>query len=235
VAVDPFRSDLEAAHAKIARLEQDKVELELRASVAEESARRARRPIEAPAGRTKLILVAVAIVGTVGAILGTVVFSRTTVASGQPPAATGSDSRDQPGIAIAGHAEATGTSTGATERACECEPGDPLCSCADSQHSGRAYPFDRRADMAVLDVWERLVSALGTVDLGSCRDTSGHVSGTGHAKVTFAATGHVLRAEVDAPPYVGTRTGTCIEAAYGRLTVPAFAGAPLTVGKTFTL
>ncbi|MDB4992724.1 MAG: virulence associated protein [Myxococcaceae bacterium] len=237
--MDPFRSDLEAAHAKIARLEQDKVELERRASTAEESARGLREgaTVEARAGRTKVILLTVAILGIVGAILTTAVFARPIVASVPPPPTIGSASQDQPGIAIAGRAvaKATGTSTGATDQTCGCEPGDPLCSCIDSPNGGRASPLDRRADMALLDRWERLVSALGTVDLAPCRDTSGRVSGTGHAKVTFAPTGHALRAEVDAPPYAGTRTGTGIEAAFGRMTVPAFAGAPLTVGKSFTL
>jgi hypothetical protein len=53
-------------------------------------------------------------------------------------------------------------------------------------------------------------------------------------EVTFPPSGSVSRVDVEAP-YAGTATGACIAQPYRGASVPAFAGGPLSVGKTFAI
>ena len=85
-----------------------------------------------------------------------------------------------------------------------------------------APPFDRAA----------AARALG-ISMASCKRAGGP-SGAGHVKVTFQPNGSVSAVEVD-PPYSNTATGTCVAQRYRGTSVPPFAGAPLAVGKTFTI
>jgi hypothetical protein len=81
-------------------------------------------------------------------------------------------------------------------------------------------PFDRTA----------AVQALEGVDLASCTVKRGL---EGHVTITFDPTGHVTKAVVDRGPFVSTRTGRCIAAKYRRVSIPAFEGDPVRVGKKF--
>lgn len=87
-------------------------------------------------------------------------------------------------------------------------------------------PFDRGAAAA----------ALRTVveGVGSCRRPSGP-SGDGHVTVTFRNDGAVDHVEVDRPPYQGTPVGACVASKFKLARVPAFGGAPITVGKSFSI
>jgi predicted Zn finger-like uncharacterized protein len=85
-----------------------------------------------------------------------------------------------------------------------------------------ATPFDRAAAARALD----------SVALSACRSGA---SGQGHVVVTLQPSGAASNADVDAPPYAGTEQGRCIARAYRNVKVPAFSGAPVTVGKRFTL
>jgi hypothetical protein len=86
-------------------------------------------------------------------------------------------------------------------------------------------PFDRGAAAQGL--------ARAGMTLVTCRQPGGP-TGAGHVRVAFAPSGQVTRADVD-PPFAGTPVGKCIEKTFEAIRVPAFVGASVTVGKTFTL
>lgn len=168
------------------------------------------------------------------------------IASSPPPSSHGP--RARPGLDVRGGSAAIASSTtpsaptpspsttsaapsrccaGETEWACHLRVAAGV-SCAEargvapSSTSATVSPFDRAA----------AARALG-VGVTTC-ERPGDPSGPGHARVTFAPSGHVTAVDVD-PPYAGTAAGACVRDRFRAATVPAFAGAPLTVGKTFTL
>ena len=73
---------------------------------------------------------------------------------------------------------------------------------------------------------------LGQVSILPCKQSKGP-SGDGHIVVTFAPTGEVQEATVDRDPFKNTAVGRCIAMQYKHARVPKFAGAPVTVGKSF--
>ncbi len=89
---------------------------------------------------------------------------------------------------------------------------------------GSTAPFDRGA----------AAGALGNVNIQSCKQPGGP-TGSGHVKVTFAPDGNVSAAVIDGGPYPGTPVGGCIAGKYRGAHIPAFSGAPVSVGKSFTL
>jgi hypothetical protein len=77
--------------------------------------------------------------------------------------------------------------------------------------------------------------ALGSISLLPCKQAKGP-SGDGHVIVTFAPTGEVTEVTVDREPYKDTAVGRCIAGQFKHAQkVPRFAGAPVSVGKTFHL
>ncbi|MBX3215382.1 MAG: zinc-ribbon domain-containing protein [Labilithrix sp.] len=90
--------------------------------------------------------------------------------------------------------------------------------------SSSTAPFDRGAAAA----------ALGAVNVQSCKKSDGP-TGSGHVMVTFAPDGSVQSAVIDGGPYPGTTVGGCIAGKYRGARVPAFGGAPVRVGKSFTV
>lgn len=89
---------------------------------------------------------------------------------------------------------------------------------------GSTAPFDRGAAAA----------SLGAINVQSCKKPDGP-TGTGHVKVTFAPNGSVSSAVVDGGPFPGTPVGGCIAGKFRSAHVPAFSGAPVGVGKSFTI
>lgn len=85
-----------------------------------------------------------------------------------------------------------------------------------------APPFDRVAATRAL-----------AVDVAGCRRDDGP-TGRGHVKVTFQPSGSASHVEVD-PPFAGTASGACILQRFRSVTVPAFAGGPLTVGRSLVV
>ncbi|MFO0736120.1 MAG: VIT domain-containing protein [Labilithrix sp.] len=83
--------------------------------------------------------------------------------------------------------------------------------------------FDRSAASA----------ALSGVNLSHCA-SSGQV-GTGHVTVTFSPSGGVQNVVVDDGSFSGTPAGRCVQTAFFNARVPAFNGAPVRVGKSFTV
>lgn len=77
-------------------------------------------------------------------------------------------------------------------------------------------------------------SALGSVDVARCRSEAG-VDGAGHVTVVFANDGKISHVEVDQGGNEKTARGTCIAKAFEKARVPAFAGAPVRVGKSFVV
>ncbi|HEU4405563.1 MAG TPA: zinc-ribbon domain-containing protein [Polyangiaceae bacterium] len=91
---------------------------------------------------------------------------------------------------------------------------------------GGTAPFDRGAASAALS------SASGGVS--ACKKADGP-SGLGRVAVTFAPSGVVSSAVVEGPPFAGTPVGACVAGKFRAAKVPAFAGPPITVKKSFSL
>jgi hypothetical protein len=87
-----------------------------------------------------------------------------------------------------------------------------------------AGPFDRGAAAA----------GLAAVNVAACARRGGP-GGPGHVRLTFAPSGFVVSAIVDSSPVAGTAVAACVEQLFRQVRVPAFSGAPVTVGKAFTL
>lgn len=77
-------------------------------------------------------------------------------------------------------------------------------------------------------------SALGAVNVRACESEQGS-DGSGHVTVVFANDGAVSVVEVDQGANMTTPRGACIARAFKTARVPPFAGAPVRVGKTFTV
>ncbi len=64
----------------------------------------------------------------------------------------------------------------------------------------------------------------------------GDTSGSGKVEITFAASGAAQSATLmGGSPFDGTPTGKCVEARFRQAHVPAFAGEPMVVSKSFTI
>jgi hypothetical protein len=97
------------------------------------------------------------------------------------------------------------------------------CGEAPSDTTTKTAPaFDRPA----------AIRALG-VSVASCKRDDGP-TGSGHVRVTFQPSGSVSAVDVDAP-FAGTAGGACVAQRYRGVSVPAFSGGALTVGKTFVI
>jgi hypothetical protein len=77
-------------------------------------------------------------------------------------------------------------------------------------------------------------TALTGIRVQACATPNGP-HGPGHVKVTFAPSGIAIKAQVDDPAYAGSAVGDCIAARYLDAKMPAFSGAPVTVGWSFVL
>jgi hypothetical protein len=75
-------------------------------------------------------------------------------------------------------------------------------------------------------------SALGAVSLLPCKQAKGP-TGDGHVVVTFGPNGTADEVKVDREPFKDTAVGRCIALQFKHARVPKFAGAPVSVGKTF--
>ena len=155
-----------------------------------------------------------------------------TTASVAPPARSAAHANDSRTVATQASAARPVPTASAAPKCC---PGESEMACHMRVAAGAmcsaeptgptvtsAPPFDRAAAL----------HALG-IDVASCK-RGASPSGAGHVKVTFQPSGAVSSVEVDAP-YAGTATGSCVAQRFRTATVPAFAGAPLSVGKTFMI
>jgi hypothetical protein len=68
----------------------------------------------------------------------------------------------------------------------------------------------------------------------SCKKPSGP-TGTGRIVVVFAPSGAAQSATVTGDPFEGTATGGCVAAHFRAVRVPAFAGSPFSVSKSFSI
>jgi len=68
----------------------------------------------------------------------------------------------------------------------------------------------------------------------SCSKPGGP-TGTGKVQVTFATSGRVTTANVAGPPFGGTPVGGCVAGVFRKARIPAFAGNPVTVSKSFNI
>jgi len=106
----------------------------------------------------------------------------------------------------------------------DADQGDPFGGRRRSPNTAGCPPFDRGAAAA----------ALRAVDVQSCRQGASP-RGSGHVKITFATTGAPSSVSVDSPSYAGTTVGGCVALKFGTARIPAFCGAPVTIGKSFTI
>ncbi len=85
-------------------------------------------------------------------------------------------------------------------------------------------PFDRAA----------AVRAVSRVSVSQCARPDGP-SGNGSVNVTFAGNGFVQNASLGAGPFAGSGVGACVLSMFRRVSIPAFQGPPVTVGKSFSV
>jgi predicted Zn finger-like uncharacterized protein len=80
------------------------------------------------------------------------------------------------------------------------------------------------------------ISALGGAasSAAGCKKAGGP-TGVGKVQVTFAPSGRVTSATVMGPPFAGTAVGGCVAGRFRAAKVPAFAGSPVTVSKSFSI
>jgi predicted Zn finger-like uncharacterized protein len=80
------------------------------------------------------------------------------------------------------------------------------------------------------------ISALGSAasSAAGCKKAGGP-TGVGKVQVTFAPSGRVTSATVMGPPFAGTAVGGCVAGRFRAAKVPAFAGSPVTVSKSFSI
>ncbi len=69
---------------------------------------------------------------------------------------------------------------------------------------------------------------------GSCAKPAGP-TGSGKVQVTFATSGRVTTATVMGSPFAGTPVGGCVAGVFRKARIPAFAGNPVTVSKSFSI
>jgi len=67
----------------------------------------------------------------------------------------------------------------------------------------------------------------------SCAKRNGP-TGTGHARITFAPDGSITAVVIDAP-FADTDVGRCVAEDMAHVSLPAFDGGPITVGKHFEI
>lgn len=75
-------------------------------------------------------------------------------------------------------------------------------------------------------------AGLGGVDTAVCKTSNGP-TGTGHVTVTFAPSGKVILAQVDDGPLIHSAIEGCITDAFENVSIAAFSGTPVKVGKMF--
>jgi hypothetical protein len=115
--------------------------------------------------------------------------------------------------------------------------GPPTTSTAKSSHAKLSSPPPTEGATPSSDVPfdpGKAARVLGSINVATCRAPNGP-SGAGHVTVTFENDGTVSKSVVDAGPFPGTAVGGCIAALFRTAAVPPFAGAPVHVGKSFTL
>lgn len=130
---------------------------------------------------------------------------------------------------------ATGGTTSASAKCCPGESeSDTVCHMrlsvgapcgaepSTSTSTKSAPPFDRPSAARGL-----------AISVANCKRADGP-TGAGHVKVTFQPSGLVSAVDVEAP-FAGTAAGACIAQRYRGVSVPAFSGGALTVGKGFAL
>jgi hypothetical protein len=102
--------------------------------------------------------------------------------------------------------------------------GKPGGAAAQGGGSTSTAPFDRGAAAA----------SLGGINVSTCK-SSGGPTGQGHVTVTFQPDGSVQSAVVDQGPFPGTSVGGCVAGKFRGAHVPPFGGAPVRVGKSFSI
>ena len=96
---------------------------------------------------------------------------------------------------------------------------------ADAKGTPAGPQFDRDA----------ATKSLSAVELIKCKAPGGP-RGAGHVLVTFANDGSVNDVQVDRDPYKSSPVARCLVSQYKTAQkVPAFIGAPVTVGKNFSI
>ena len=86
--------------------------------------------------------------------------------------------------------------------------------------------FSRSAASATL--------AASAAEAKKCKTADGPTGST-KVTVTFALSGHVIRAVLRGEPFAGTSVGACVAATFRSAKVPPFHGSPVSVTKSLTI
>lgn len=141
---------------------------------------------------------------------------------GQAPA----EASNEPGQPVASKSaaeESTSTDEGHADAAEATEPS----SLDDEGTDDALKPFDQAAARSALNAAAIAASGCNRDDLVDPSPAS--------VSVTWVPIGRAKTAVVSGGPYAGTATGSCIVGAFRGLSVPAFAGGPITAQTTVTL
>jgi hypothetical protein len=236
----PFRSELESLQEQLRRAEEKTRDAESKADVLEREKKwlqkeiaRGRRPVTWTAGG----IVALAVIGVGAIFVGSrVEVSKARAVSDAMEARCDAqeradrDLREQLSTDLETCRKDLATSKGETYNPtvvtlppCNCQPGDPLCACLDA-------PFNRGAAAAVLGRADHTLIEC----IKPSRTTSFHMT------VTFAPTGRVSSAVVDADstkpnPLTASEKECLGDRLKATASVPAFSGAPIRVGKSYSV
>jgi hypothetical protein len=105
-------------------------------------------------------------------------------------------------------------------------PPAPVAHEAPAPAAGGSGDFDRAAALSTLSAAASAAQA--------CKKSDGP-TGQGRIAVTYGNNGQATTANLEGPPFAGTPVGGCVAARFRGTHVPAFAGAPITVHKTFNI
>lgn len=123
-----------------------------------------------------------------------------------------------------GEHKSTGTSTPSTPK----EPKEPKAAAPKPEE----MPSQGSAPFSVSAAQVALTQA--AANASSCAKPGGP-TGSGKVQVTFATSGRVTTANVAGPPFGGTPVGGCVAGVFRKARIPAFAGNPVTVSKSFAI
>ena len=148
-------------------------------------------------------------------------------ASAAPSAAPAATTKVAGGTAVK---PSTGSGTGASTT--PSTPKEPKKPDAAAQPKAEEMPAQGSSPFSVSAAQVALTQA--AANAMSCSKPGGP-TGSGKVQVTFATSGRVTTANVAGPPFAGTPVGGCVAGVFRKARIPAFAGNPVTVSKSFNI
>lgn len=224
---DAFRSGLEAAQERLRRAEEEAATLREEVTKLETQLSPARKPKNLVLGAFLCAALGAVVAGAIVSLIAASEETRLEAALRQTGEVAESLAKERETLK-ASHAEAIAKTEGALQTCqaslsacpsrppappCRCQAGDPLCVCAE---------LDRGA----------VAAALGAVNVKTCATEAG--SRTLHAAIVFEPSGRVSLVSIDEGSAPDAEKA-CLARLIREVRIPSFQGAPVHVGKSYTL